>query len=528
MRPPIYEACLGLTPGRPANQFSWPPGMGNEEAEAAQHRNVVVMCKDPCSGRCLLCHLWTQEQVALPPGDWALEFDSDGFGYVSLSADEGTMDVDGEGPHEEPQWVDSLLTMSVYMTKSGKRYLLQRSQGEEVLGPLDQELESFTRLVLRIAFGNSQARCEQHVAVWSLPLSGSRLAWRLTDLHSIVGFSVHLKKDAARWVYRRWSAFSAFLKSIGCPLGILRSATRDDEGHDGPPPQVDRRVLPFVSCPTYAFLALLGRLAWSRHRMTNAELQQGVADFCVSILRAYDKVESASVRWSFDRESVWHPPMLLQGRCQVVCEMARGRLNLSPVAKFISSAACTGATRTIALRLASALGDLAEIEMPLMEVFQCLAKSCCDDHDIGILFGQLCFSAAEVLESTLLPPDTPAKQLPTKHLVCRDRMSWESCGGSDTSHERDLKLARYLRVSALACEGAEVMSISVDASRIGKKSLFLGCAALGSNLAFWMPPQAIRLIVFVRRLRYRAIPAVEVFVRKSFEVPWARGASADV
>ena len=460
---------------------------GDADAVAVCHRGVIVLDADDAQHKTYLCHLITNERVELGPGQWDIEYDdTDGFAFLALATRE-----DGEeGDDDDCTWADSLLNKSLYETPDGTQIVLKRlPNGDEMVAPLATELQLFRRFVLKVRIGQTRAAVDQHVAIWEMPCSGSRVFWRLTDLYTIVGFEQHLQKSPSQWLYRRWQAFDNFLQSIGCPCGLLRSMAR--EGGDQVSAPVQRRVLPFVSCPTYAMLALLGRLAWSRHAMDDAGLRQGVAEYCEGVLRALTSAADGFVRFAFDADASWHPPRALKGRPQVIFELAAGVLNLSPLVAFTRSSACRGPAYQASAKLAEALEHAVVPEMTVTDVFRRLAQRSCDNNMSGKLFGQLCFALGSLLETGIAPDASGVDSLASGTTFFDERITMETYLDSDTSHERDLKVARYVRASVGATKGATSVSISVDASRIGTRSLFQGCMALGSNLALWMVPQAL-------------------------------------
>ncbi len=61
--------------------------------------------------------------------------------------------------------------------------------------------------------------------------------------------------------------------------------------------------------------------------------------------------------------------------------------------------------------------------------------------------------------------------------------------GGTASAKSFCLLGSTLMGSLLFFRNPQYLSIAVDASRLGKRSVLLGAAALPSNLAAWMPPQ---------------------------------------
>lgn len=53
------------------------------------------------------------------------------------------------------------------------------------------------------------------------------------------------------------------------------------------------------------------------------------------------------------------------------------------------------------------------------------------------------------------------------------------------------KALRYYLACRRAFTGAQVISVAIDASRLSRKQVLLGCIATPENLAAWMPPQAL-------------------------------------
>ena len=172
--------------------------------------------------RWALLHLDTLESRELAEaGAYELEYD-DEDGSGCLIPDVG-----------ESVWAQDVLQWPLYIADVSGDYWVKFAW-------LDMEPEMITlskaKLMYRVAqvrisIGQTSATLEHRAAIWTLPLTGSRVSWSLLDLWTALSLGKVLRKqNASSWLYRRWrsggtrgcscrqTSFASFpFGVLGCP-----------------------------------------------------------------------------------------------------------------------------------------------------------------------------------------------------------------------------------------------------------------------------------------------------------------------
>ena len=119
------------------------------EAQAQPHTLHVSLQWDPTTDRFTLVHSVLLERALLPPGQWDLHFDEEGFGFVeSHSSDD----------KNESLWVNDLFRRCLYKTDGGREVVLQSTAagGEHAVSTfLSEQLLDFRSCVVRVPMGNT-------------------------------------------------------------------------------------------------------------------------------------------------------------------------------------------------------------------------------------------------------------------------------------------------------------------------------------------------------------------------------------
>ena len=119
------------------------------EAQAQPHTLQVSLQWDPTTDRFTLVHSVLLERALLPPGQWDLHFDEEGFGFVeSHSSDD----------KNESLWVNDLFRRCLYKTDGGREVVLQSTAagGEHSVSTfLSEQLLDFRSCVVRVPMGHT-------------------------------------------------------------------------------------------------------------------------------------------------------------------------------------------------------------------------------------------------------------------------------------------------------------------------------------------------------------------------------------
>ena len=421
----------------------------------------------------VLLHLDTCEIRDLPEAiAYEIEYDESGAGC--LIPDDG-----------DATWASDILQWHMYAADNSGALWVQfawRDSAAEMIS-LEVARKIYRIAQVRIQLGHTSATLEHSIAIWTLPLCGSRVYWSLLDLWQALDLGKVLSKQTASgWLYRRWRAFDGYLRQARFQVGLLRSyPLRTGAGELAP--QVPReRLLPFPSLSSAALLALLSRQCFALDGFRDSQSKAASREYLEALLRLCWKV-GASLSLPLDPDAglddfgfVNCPRLVdifcldsLFCDCSSLLEQSRS-MNLDQVlrgriARLLEL--LPNASRVSALDLLRALAGFGAELLPWL--------------------GPLCMQLGRRLENELWDPDVPVSTLATQ---------WEegsrvrAADLADTISQRDRRLWAHLCTTQAMTKDALYLSCAVDASRIGKRHLLLGVVVNNSNNgAGWMLPQ---------------------------------------
>ena len=162
------------------------------DADLQPHRDFVSLQFSHKEGKVMVVHSATREQVELNGIEWALEFDDDGFAFP---VDAITDDIEHRSPS---RWVDEILRRAVYLDSRGQQWLCwasTSSDGKDTMASLAAEETSFQCCTIRVQVGAAHSHFAHQCLLFELEQGGSRLHWKVADMHTVGCFDQVMKKS---------------------------------------------------------------------------------------------------------------------------------------------------------------------------------------------------------------------------------------------------------------------------------------------------------------------------------------------
>ena len=438
-------------------------------------QEALRLLRDPASSRTWLHDPRTHEAVELmPPPRGALwdihVVNAEGLAIISSKT--------------EDNWTNSFLSYDVWSV-GRDLYVQPRDAGTGAF--LVDFVAGSKDMVCAISPRRQNLRVD--VDVCPRMIQGARCWWEMPQFWHFL--SVDASGTAARLVAARALRWEALTLSLGLPRPHIR---RRHEWQRGALP--DRtsmhRMLPCTSASMHAILTIIRTAAAGvrRHGGLPASLAQDPAErFLESLLRDLYWT-SATIRINVDAASeliagpcIGHCPLFLPlGRCVVdvsaLADALRGRSSEARAFRHsrgrapVEKAESTMQQHVLLVRL---LGAGPQLHW-LTKQFLWQAGDLLD----GIVARTL--DTPAVLRAPLAIADTQGT--PASALLPKAKsVHWRN---------RRPRLQRYFMACREHFDGARSLSCSIDASRVGRKQVFLLALALPDNCSAWAPPQAGR------------------------------------
>ena len=321
--------------------------------------------------------------------------------------------------------------------------------------------------------------------LFELEQGGSRLHWKVADMHTVGCFDQVMKKSPSRWLHRRWKAWRSFLCDMGCPLTLCRG-TAIGAPLEEPSGAMDR-VHPWPALPTYGMLALLMRRAWGANAMQVDPARLAIAEYAHALIKPL-----SLGRWcvvlTFD-DSHWAPPSSYAHKDAVWLRCSDGFIDLGPLRGHSRFAGWSDARKSSLRRVLGLIGHALQTQnlMQFVDFVTVLAENMHRHRDVLRCFAQSMFSLSLHAEDVLATNSRSSNEIlaePVRH----GGVELSSSDVDYTAHVRDQRLARYLNECKSVTENVRTFSIAIDASRVGKRGLHLGVFLAPSGVAFWMAP----------------------------------------
>lgn len=406
-----------------------------------------------------LCHHLTQERVPLPAstaGDWVLDQDESGFGYV----DDG----------DSSMWCQGLLTTGLFESNAGQ--FVRHSNGLCI--PRSEFLSRHRLQEVGVVFGEPPRTTQFGLGVFEVG-SGCRIWWRLKDLYATMGLT-SCKHRAYTWAAKRLSAWQGLRARYGLPESHLvwPSSQEPDQGNTG---------LQYAAS-TSLFLLVLGCGAVGR-RSSTAESSAGHRGMQLltdaMFKRLSDRQQQLEVELFLDGDIEWRPPRRFTGAASVTLAAEGGRVH---VGSFISQLKKWGGAHhqvvsevlTIFEQEASAEGSWLCFGVFLTRLVAARSPSA------RSLVTQLVVAIGVRLEQVLFA-EMLGERSSSEGLSLQD-----PCSGS-TESDRQWRLMRYWWAARQRTQDLKVLHIALDCTTIGRRKQALGVASVG-EVGIFLPPQA--------------------------------------
>ena len=350
----------------------------------------------------------------------------------------------------QTRWVSAFLNHHLY--KAGEKKLVcswlpdrpEKLLVKEEINQANTKWLSHKRVLIDVA--NQRQR---NLAVWPrmLPKEGMSCSIDLHSFHKDAG--IQASKWPSTWLKGIWTSITKYLhQDLGLPPSHLRTGTQTAEEGCG---------CPCATASSHALLALLSR--WASHSRKGMQL---VADreTCREHLRTLICYVSHSVGklrlrvWG--RSCRWNPPALWVGdRFGETWEMTDGCFDASDIPSDIMQTITTE----------NVVGNKVGAEFVLISMSSIKPSS----SNLRSLIIQL----GSILDMILWRASMAVAQDPTQ-----------------SRHEMLRNLAKYVAAGRHAFAGSRRLSLSVDASRVGKRKILSGVIADSSGgVVAILPPQ---------------------------------------
>lgn len=422
-------------------------------------------------GEYVLLHQSTGE--ALPVGaayqSVSLHFNADGWGFVST---DGVV-----------KWCSEMLRFHV-VQKDGRLFVADKHQenplehlvavraffGESRLAQMELQLGSF-------GAGNTFL-----LGTLLLPMYMSRLWWSLQSIWRAFGASKVMKQKFKSWRGNRWPAWRSYLTGLGLPAAVLMGAanSRQDSAPDGD----GLEFFSFAACSTVALLCLCCRWAGSSPRHGRWEVCAAQSLELVSRLVAH----------AGDCELVLPFRVRLSaGSSTAACEAQAALRVRGGMLENARELCDTVKACSIASQFRRAVAEVVEADSAKQCSLAAFLVAVAEGAGDASLFLGLMVQVAFHVEGGLCGKQADASA---------KKKWWESPCALDFRVD-GLALSYQARQSFLRAYAAECqpflrdvcrLSVVLDDSRVGRKSIKLLAAVLPRSVAFWLAPQVDILI----------------------------------
>jgi hypothetical protein len=441
------------------------------EAHVLPHQGLVALDQPSCSSPVLLVHLKTLERKPLPPGEWQLDFDDEGFAALTELGGERVL------------LVEDYLHRTLCTSAVDELLILEGAPGEQQKQwSLTAKLMSYEEIHVKVKAGPTMLEhgLPSYFLTW--PRQGCRFFWDAICLYTLLCMSSY-KGVASKWFYESYKGWQSWLSTWGLGSDNVMQSTQT-QGQ-----QIDpvTRFLPSSAVSSTALVALLAR--WGSASVQHGGLrdrQCRAAAVCLleGIVKAtrLHKAWQLELRFDPDWKLGWPlsastaPDLTLEVDDEgFVClskwhELSEASLSRSPCCAWLKAL-----TR-----------DRDPSECSKIPVYLLLCGSAGSQSMAG-LFGQVMWQLGQSMEKS-------AFIALKKGSVHRDAMvaAYADLQGLlKRPSAMNAYLLRYVMSGLTATAGHRSCSMAVDKANVGGLGLQSGAFVLPDNTAILAVPQAI-------------------------------------
>ena len=422
---------------------------------------------------CLVSSI-TFERVSLPrcaSPPWQLCVDDDADVFVcSLDGDTVLLASD-------------VLQWTVWQDVNGRRLVVPPAGARCGKYWVDEALWHYDLSEVRLQVGMLDARLKLAIAVFEIPLCGSRLFWSLPSVVRAAGINVAKKYGVGRWLCKGWGPWMRLMSSMQLDNHMLKSVQyAGDVARHG---LDSRRMLPWGSCTSAAVLCLLACWSFSKRGCSGLDSdadRAACASVMESILLPARQAAHLQLRVFLDEKvrCAWPAPCTGEQPVHVFIDSDQ-----VDVGRFRDDLALCGPTKWHAHFLAR---FPTQQHCSLVDFFAaCFGHLSASTKGLAL---QLVLQIGSYLDAQL--------SVPVEKIVVLCRGVEIHPGHMDLENmyqlERDLVRYREASIKEAGGESLRYLSGSTDKSRVYGKGLANTCFVKPSNVAWWAPPQAMGLV----------------------------------
>lgn len=419
---------------------------------------LVYMCRT-LEGS-FLCHSVTRERRRLPEDVLAVRISTNGDNYTVVT-------IDGIS-----QWANDWLCLGLARLDDGQLILLD---GDKAM-PLQDYLWSHERTHVPIAFVGKETLLTVYKFAQT-QVDGGLIWWGLSSLWcamQVQDLKAHQwLSNWLRWWRRRFEKLGLERAHLR-PSCVARGgpAEREDGGDAGEQsgPSVSERCLPELSCSTLGLLLLVSRFANGSHY----KKKQEVAGVWAALFR------------SLCRECL--PPAFSIGLSADEGFKVKTGFSSAPAVVLQCDGDVAKVGSLVAHPSRLAVGD----NISLVELAFHLGTT----NDSHLLL-QMLWQVASAMEQKILGSSAQhgviqvARSARSASQNARFGKLSKAASRRILDNRKDL-VCRYFFAGRKSFEQKGVLSLSTDATRLGKRSVLVTALALPDNTMMWTPPQALR------------------------------------
>jgi hypothetical protein len=426
--------------------------------------NYVSIEQGTASDIFVASHSLLGERKELPASKfiWCLHFDTAGLAYF----------VSGE----QRLWSSQLFNKSV-LNIEGELFVVK---GPEDVVELQQHRASHGEesIQIDVPLGTARLRCFRMRTSWG----GAYFFWCIKTLFGLVHLDTKMKPDQWKRAWWEWwgkdIAKHGFDAKLHCRLPMETAIASSASAKVVEPIEgINHRVLPVASWSTYGLLLLLCRLgAPSASKLARSKRGPAAQDhkwrLLLAMILAYSIVAPLTFTLFLGGSSVCKPGLTCVGSCPVDVVCQGGSIDVTPLRASTRGSALLRQLEVDgagSAPLANFMVDLYCQGKPAQDVFKqmiCNVGLAIETYVSGALLDR------SVAAANVLRPRAGITAVCSFGQSQRDRFKYYMCS------RRSFRTWQYL-------------SIAVDATRLMKRSIFLGWASLPSGLGCWLCPQVL-------------------------------------
>ena len=186
------------------------------EATLLPHLGRVFLDR-VCEGQYILTHTGTRERVELPRDrPWALDFDEEGFAFLS-KPDDSDSDI---------VFAEDLLHLALYESEKGEQVLVWTKgplQGQRTR--LGEFMRKFTESQATFTFAPVKKEAKLRLAILRWHRNGAKVFVGLRSLYETLGFD-QFRGDSWRWVWQQKKGWESVLQAHQMEERLQNSTSR--------------------------------------------------------------------------------------------------------------------------------------------------------------------------------------------------------------------------------------------------------------------------------------------------------------